>query len=264
MNKRLALGDWDYSESCFILQWVQTLVNDVPALSPYGAQSFELHTESTYHYQLVPVGDDGPMFAKPVQLKDQLQFQETEFQWFDFVMPLYGDVVYGVDVPQYNLRGPLRMVLDSACRTYCALESLHEAAAMLHRWYSSSAARVNLKKWPPHHSDVVQFSGDRTLAQVTLFMNDTVLSHDAAEAVAAGDVGRLWSDLKVCLIPANPGGTLEGGLHGEHFNRKLKEAITRRSINWSNAYLREAILPNVCHFTELKDVWGMGSTVGLA
>lgn len=45
--------------------------------------------------------------------------------------------------------------------------------------------------------DSKPFSGDRTLAQSILFMNDAMLSRDASQAVAMGDVGRLWNDLKV-------------------------------------------------------------------
>lgn len=41
------------------------------------------------------------------------------------------------------------------------------------------------------------FSGDRTLAQSILFMRDTMLLRDASQAVASGDVGRLWNDFRV-------------------------------------------------------------------
>ncbi|KAI0363120.1 hypothetical protein BV20DRAFT_984001, partial [Pilatotrama ljubarskyi] len=40
------------------------------------------------------------------------------------------------------------------------------------------------------------FEGDAALARSILFMSDTMLSRDASQAVASGDVGRLWNDLK--------------------------------------------------------------------
>ena len=42
-------------------------------------------------------------------------------------------------------------------------------------------------------------SGDQSLAQSILFMRDTMVSRDASHAVASGDVGRLWEDMKVSI-----------------------------------------------------------------
>ena len=42
-------------------------------------------------------------------------------------------------------------------------------------------------------------SSDQSLAQSILFMRDTMVSHDASHAVASGDVGRLWEDMKVSI-----------------------------------------------------------------
>lgn len=41
------------------------------------------------------------------------------------------------------------------------------------------------------------FEGDNALARSILLMNETMLARDAAQAVASGDVGRVWNDLKV-------------------------------------------------------------------
>ncbi|KAI1781904.1 hypothetical protein LXA43DRAFT_1069592 [Ganoderma leucocontextum] len=46
----------------------------------------------------------------------------------------------------------------------------------------------------PEHA---QFVGDRSLAQSIMFMADTMLSRDASHAVANGDIGRLWNDMKM-------------------------------------------------------------------
>lgn len=44
-------------------------------------------TEDCYVRRLIPVGGDGLTFEKLVQLKNQLQFQKTEFQRFDIIWP---------------------------------------------------------------------------------------------------------------------------------------------------------------------------------
>ncbi|KAI1790500.1 hypothetical protein LXA43DRAFT_973673 [Ganoderma leucocontextum] len=127
------------------------------------------------------------------------------------------------------------------------------------------------------------FSGDRTLAQSILFMRDAMVSRDASHAVAMGDVGRMWEDLKmICILElesspslreaflrnwlvnpsGQPGRTMEGDLYQEHLNRELEEAISRGGSEWDSRFIRKVVAPNVQRFIELKNEWGTG--VGLA
>ncbi|KAI0682739.1 hypothetical protein C8T65DRAFT_541512, partial [Cerioporus squamosus] len=144
-------------------------------------------------------------------------------------------------------------------------------------------------------------SGDRTLAQSILFMRDTMLSREAAQAVAGGDVGRMWNALKamlfnfagsghtkymtyllemICILEiessdalrevflrnwlVNPSGErmMEGDLLEEHVNRILEEAIEKKGAEWDSHFIRKVITPCVIRFMELKNHWGTG--VGLA
>lgn len=51
-------------------------------------------------------------------------------------------------------------------------------------------------------TSAVMFCGDRTLAQSILFMSDAILLRDLSQAVAEGDIGRVWNSLKVCHTAA--------------------------------------------------------------
>ncbi|KAL1945780.1 hypothetical protein VTO73DRAFT_1782 [Trametes versicolor] len=64
------------------------------------------------------------------------------------------------------------------------------------------------------------FSGDRTLAQSILFMINAMLSRDAAQAVAMGDVGRLWNDLKVMTFH------FEGSSHTKYGGYLLEQTCS--------------------------------------
>ncbi|OSD03124.1 hypothetical protein PYCCODRAFT_1366450, partial [Trametes coccinea BRFM310] len=65
---------------------------------------------------------------------------------------------------------------------------------------SESASAAEDSKESERISAKAAFKGDRTLAQSILFMNDAMLMRDASEAVAAGDIGRVWNDLKIILF----------------------------------------------------------------
>ncbi|KAI0353618.1 hypothetical protein OH77DRAFT_1406859 [Trametes cingulata] len=48
--------------------------------------------------------------------------------------------------------------------------------------------------------DSASFQGDRTLAQSILFMSDAMLVREVSQAVAAGDVGRVWNAFKIMIF----------------------------------------------------------------
>ncbi|KAI0362305.1 hypothetical protein OH77DRAFT_1377558, partial [Trametes cingulata] len=64
---------------------------------------------------------------------------------------------------------------------------------------------TSLPEPPPSSADSAApssalFCGDRALAQSILFLMDAMLVRDISQAVAAGDVGRVWNDMKIMLF----------------------------------------------------------------
>ncbi|KAJ3005457.1 hypothetical protein NUW54_g4331 [Trametes sanguinea] len=86
------------------------------------------------------------------------------------------------------------------------------------------------------HTNMPKFSGDRTLAQSILYMMDAMLSRDAADAVAMGDVGRLWNDMKIMMFK------FEGSSHSK-YGTYLLEQICSLELESSEA-LRTTFLKN--------------------
>ncbi|KAM5546217.1 hypothetical protein V8D89_000344 [Ganoderma adspersum] len=80
------------------------------------------------------------------------------------------------------------------------------------------------------------FEGDQCLAQSILFMRDTMVSRDASHAVASGDVGRLWDDLKMMTF------NFAGSTHSK-YTTYLLEMICILELESSPA-LREVFLRN--------------------
>ncbi|KAI0368163.1 hypothetical protein BV20DRAFT_948539, partial [Pilatotrama ljubarskyi] len=83
-------------------------------------------------------------------------------------------------------------------------------------------------------SDV--FEGDTALARSILFMSETMLSRDASQAVASGDVGRLWNDLKIMMF------SFAGSSHTKYATYLL-EMICSLELE-SSPVLRDAFLRN--------------------
>ncbi|KAH9893369.1 hypothetical protein C8Q73DRAFT_828246 [Cubamyces lactineus] len=355
VNKLVELVDWDYSESCFVLQWVQVLVRYVPALAGYRTQVADLyrtdnlkmsspasHTKTPIHAlgtvakneaimtdlrdtlvdflgqlgqtdtshmpRLLPVGGDGLTFEKLVQIKNQLQFQDNDFRRFDIVMPFletwhtqwtYLSMIFevhfgkrfttdpsalGHSAAKIDQKEPSNLkkvdyypacylayiVLDArlldcwrihyntddlfqffdklaAEEKLPTLDELRDAAKVLHARYSCQRAWYNAMEgeeaateagwtmgtaWTSEPSSVTAkstattnggestFTGDRSLAQSILFIMDTMLSRDAAEAVAVGDVGRLWNDLKIMMFK------FEGSSHTKYGGYMLEQTCS--------------------------------------
>ncbi|KAI1792869.1 hypothetical protein LXA43DRAFT_886661 [Ganoderma leucocontextum] len=49
-------------------------------------------------------------------------------------------------------------------------------------------------------TDEEPFGGDRTLAQSILFMSDVILLRELSQAVAEGDIGRVWNAMKILIF----------------------------------------------------------------
>lgn len=62
---------------------------------------------------------------------------------------------------------------------------------------SANRARAKKKEAEP---DKPPFRGDRALAQSKRFILDVILSREVSEAVASGDIGRVWEVFKVSGI----------------------------------------------------------------
>ncbi|KAJ3726679.1 hypothetical protein C8R42DRAFT_573424 [Lentinula raphanica] len=77
-------------------------------------------------------------------------------------------------------------------------------------------------------------TGDRVLANSISFMRDALLSRECANAVASGDVGRVWEVLKVMLF------TFAGSSHSK-YTTYLLETITSLELE-SSRPLRDALL----------------------
>ncbi|KAJ3817574.1 hypothetical protein F5880DRAFT_1492702 [Lentinula raphanica] len=77
-------------------------------------------------------------------------------------------------------------------------------------------------------------TGDRVLANSIAFMRDALLSRECANAVASGDVGRVWEVLKVWLF------TFAGSSHSKYATYLL-ETITSLELE-SSKTLRDALL----------------------
>ncbi|KAJ3833532.1 hypothetical protein F5878DRAFT_632614 [Lentinula raphanica] len=80
----------------------------------------------------------------------------------------------------------------------------------------------------------IRRTGDQVLANSIAFMRDTVLSRECANAVASGDVGRVWEVLKVMLF------TFAGSSHSKYVTYLL-ETITTLELE-SSQPLRNALL----------------------
>ncbi|KAJ3748285.1 hypothetical protein EV360DRAFT_25469, partial [Lentinula raphanica] len=80
----------------------------------------------------------------------------------------------------------------------------------------------------------IRTTGDRVLANSIAFMRDALLSHECANAVASGDVGRVWEVLKVMLF------TFAGSSHSK-YTTYLLETITSLELE-SSQPLRNALL----------------------
>ncbi|KAJ3793040.1 hypothetical protein GGU11DRAFT_854030 [Lentinula aff. detonsa] len=81
--------------------------------------------------------------------------------------------------------------------------------------------------------------GDHVLANSISFMRDTVLSRECANAVASGDVGRVWEVLKVMLF------TFAGSSHSKYATYLLETVTTlelESSTNLRNALLRMMVV----------------------
>ncbi|KAI1781902.1 hypothetical protein LXA43DRAFT_1105136 [Ganoderma leucocontextum] len=85
-------------------------------------------------------------------------------------------------------------------------------------------------------SEAQAFSGDRTLAQSILFMRDAMVSRDTSHAVAVGDVGRMWEDLKMMMY------NFAGSTHSK-YTTYLLEMICILELE-SSPSLRDAFLRN--------------------
>ncbi|KAI9066783.1 hypothetical protein FKP32DRAFT_1565201 [Trametes sanguinea] len=259
-----------------------------------------------YTRRILPMGGDGLTFEKLVQLKNYLQFQDTEFDRLDMVMPFleiwhtlwtylstvfethYGEPLnanpstLGHNAAKINQPPPpnlkkvdyysglylMNTVLDArmldcwrvyyGCedlttyfesiaaqpasqRSMPLLDELRGVAQLLYERYSSQRAWFDAmeggsaaeesgwsvgSRWGQSHSEstpsspindatlreppttaasdsepaVPTFSGDRTLAQSILFMSDAMLARDISDAVAIGDIGRVWNDMKILLF----------------------------------------------------------------
>ncbi|KAJ3776373.1 hypothetical protein FB446DRAFT_636082, partial [Lentinula raphanica] len=77
-------------------------------------------------------------------------------------------------------------------------------------------------------------TGDRVLANSIAFMRDAVLSRECANAVASGDVGRVWEVMKVWLF------TFAGSSHSKYATYLL-ETITSLELE-SSKTLRDTLL----------------------
>ncbi|KAJ3714760.1 hypothetical protein C8R42DRAFT_552055, partial [Lentinula raphanica] len=80
----------------------------------------------------------------------------------------------------------------------------------------------------------IRTTGDRVLANSIAFMRDALLSRECANAVASGDVGRVWEVLKVMLF------TFAGSSHSK-YTTYLLETITSLELE-SSQPLRNALL----------------------
>ncbi|KAJ3716790.1 hypothetical protein DFJ43DRAFT_1006589 [Lentinula guzmanii] len=93
-------------------------------------------------------------------------------------------------------------------------------------WTGLAAEDIGLAPSTKHADDV--------LANSIAFMRDTLVSRECANAVASGDVGRVWEVLKVMLF------TFAGSAHSKYATYLL-ETITVLEIE-SSAALRKALL----------------------
>ncbi|KAI9065081.1 hypothetical protein FKP32DRAFT_1533919, partial [Trametes sanguinea] len=391
VDKLTALVDWEFAETCFVLQWLQTLVNYVPALAQYKTQvarlwrteGMKLHaaaarpaktvihplgtvaknesiatdlrdtivdflaqmgqTEDCFNRRLIPVGGDGLTYEKLVQIKNQLQFQNSEFRRLDIVFPFletwhtqwtYLSTIFevhwgrrftddpstlGHSAAKIDQKEPPNLkkvdyypslylaylvldarLLDCWSRTHYgvddlfahfeslsakgavpSLDDLHRIARMLHSRYSCQRAWFDAMEGVEHAEQAgwsegspwktrdkqanqpvghaakdsqrggpkdgvtaasesgkapAEFEGDCTLAQSILFMMDTMLSRDAADAVAMGDVGRLWNNMKIMLFK------FEGSSHTK-YGTYLLEQLCSLELESSEA-LRSTFLKN--------------------
>ncbi|OSC96922.1 hypothetical protein PYCCODRAFT_1335561, partial [Trametes coccinea BRFM310] len=374
VEKLTMLVDWEFSELCFVLQWLQTLVNYVPALACYKTQVAQLwsaegtkmrapaarpvktpihplgtvaknesistdlrdtlvdflaqmgQTEDRFSRRLIPVGGDGLTFEKLVQIKNQLQFQDSEFRRFDIIFPFletwhtewtYLSTIFevhwgrrftddpsalGHSAAKIDQKEPSNLkkvdyypglyvaylVLDARIldcwRVYYnvgdlfahfeglsargelpELAELRSIAETLHSRYSCQRAWTDAMEggdcaklagwsvgssWKARDQDAnrpvgrggtvaaedTTFGGDRTLAQSILFMMDTMLSRDAADAVAMGDVGRLWNNMKIMMFK------FEGSSHSK-YGTYLLEQLCSLELESSDV-LRSTFLKN--------------------
>ncbi|KAI9069580.1 hypothetical protein FKP32DRAFT_1540109, partial [Trametes sanguinea] len=144
-----------------------------------------------------------------------------------------------------------------------SLDDLHRIARMLHSRYSCQRAWFDAMEGVEHAEQAGwsegspwktrdkqanqpvghaakdsqrEFEGDCTLAQSILFMMDTMLSRDAADAVAMGDVGRLWNNMKIMLFK------FEGSSHTK-YGTYLLEQLCSLELESSEA-LRSTFLKN--------------------